>query len=230
MLQRLFSGPPGRFLASAQHAYVDLDLDGGVVAVRCNGFVRDEAALDELATAFSGVVAGVREACAPHAEPRPSGEPLPDAPWVDREHMPSGELDMRSSPWWEGWRQSAEQLGMTLEDPKAYHRVYPANPVPSVAAAVMRGTTPEGQPYRLAFHRSRHPHRARAAALFEAAPGWSGPTTKPELVTETGMWVQGDGNLVACWDPNSGPAGVVAPDLLERVRATAAQAGVAPAP
>ena len=65
------AGPAGRFLAAAHYAYVDLDLDGGMVALRCNGFLRDEAALDELAIQFSGIVAGVREACAPWFDPRP---------------------------------------------------------------------------------------------------------------------------------------------------------------
>ena len=227
LLDRLFAGPPGRFLAAAQYAYVDLDLDGAIVAVRCNGFLREEAALDEIATEFSEVVAAVREACAPYFDPRPFEQPLPEPPWVDREHPPSGELDLRSSPWWEAWRQTAAQVGMRLEDPKAYHRAYPSNPVPSAAVAVMRGTAPDGRTYRLAFHRARGPHDIRAAAVFGEDAGWSGPKTKPELVPETGMWLQGDGTVVACWDATPGPVGVVAPDLLERVRATAVQAGLA---
>ena len=71
LLDRLFAGPAGRFLAAARSAYVDLDLDGGVVAVRCNGFLRDAAALDEIAMQFSEVVAGVREACAPYLRTAP---------------------------------------------------------------------------------------------------------------------------------------------------------------
>jgi hypothetical protein len=225
-LDRLFSGWAGHFLARAPYAYVDLDLDSGIVAVRCNGFLRDEDALDQLATAFSQVVAGVRDACAPNLDPRQFDEPLPQAPWVSREHLPSGYLDLMTSPWWEGWRQTAAGLGMTLEDPKAYHRAYPGNPVPSAAVAVMRGATPNGRPYRLAFHRARHPHAARAAGVFAAPTGWSGPTTQPELVSETDMWLQGDGTVVACWDRTPGKMGVAAPDLLERVRATAVRAGV----
>ena len=226
LLDRLFGGPPGRFLAAASSAYVDLDLDGGVVAVRCNGFLRQEAALDQLAARFSEVVAGVREACAPYLDPTPFEEPLPEPPWVDREHPPAGELDLRSSPWWESWRQTAAQLEMPLEDPKAYHRAYPSNPVPSVAVAVMRGTGADQRTYRLAFHRARGPHDVRPAAVFTASPDWSGPKIKPELVPETGMWLQGDGEVVACWDGKPCPVGVAAPDLLERVRATAAHAGL----
>jgi len=227
LLDRVFSGPAGQFLAATHSAYVDLDLDSGIVAVRCNGFLRDEAALDGFAAAFSRVVAGVREACAPDLDPRPFDEPLPQAPWgVDREHMPSGYLDLMTSPWWEGWRQTASSLGLTLEDPKAYHRAYPSNPVPSAAAAVMRGTTADGRPYRLAFHRVRDSYRARAAAVFAAPAGWDGPTTTAELVGETDMWVQGDGSVVACWDRSPGQMGVVAPDLVERVRATAARVGL----
>jgi hypothetical protein len=227
LLDRLFAGPAGRFLAAARSAYVDLDLDGGIVAVRCNGFLREPTVLDEIALQFSGVVAGVREACAPYLQPRPFEEPLPEPPWVDREHPPSGELDLRSSPWWEAWRQTSTQLGMTLEDPKAYHRAYPSNPVPSVAVAVMRDTAPDGRTYRLAFHRARGPHDVRAAAVFGADAGGSGSTTQPKLIPESGMWLQGDGTVVACWDQAPGPMGVVGADLLERVRATAARTGLA---
>jgi len=88
----------------------------------------------------------------------------------------------------------------------------------------MRDTAPDGRIYRLAFHRARGPHDIRAAAVFGADPSWSGPTTTPELVPETDMWLQGDGTVVACWDGTSGPVGVVAPNLLERVHATAAHA------
>jgi hypothetical protein len=225
-LGRLFSGPAGQFLRMARHAYVDLDLDSGIVAIRRNGFLRDDDALDDLAAGFSQVVAGVREACAPNLDPRPFDEPLPEAPWMDREHLPSGYLDLMTSPWWEGWRQAAAALGMVLEDPKAYHRAYPLTPVPRAAAAVMRGSTADGRPYRLVFHRARDPHGARAGAVFAEPAGWDGPTTMPELVAETDMWIQGDGTVVACWDRTAGPMGVVAPDLVDRVRATAVKAGI----
>jgi hypothetical protein len=91
----------------------------------------------------------------------------------------------------------------------------------------MRDTAPDGRTYRLAFHRARGPHDIRAAAVFGADAGWSGPTTEPELIPETGMWLQGDGTVVGCWDQAPGPVGVAGPDLLERVRATAARAGLA---
>ncbi len=98
----------------------------------------------------------------------PFDEPLPPASWTDRESIPVTAFDMRTSPWWESYRVAAANGGLVLEDPEAYHRAFPANPVPGRAIAVLRGSGTDGRVFRLAFHTARQELAERGAVLFAA--------------------------------------------------------------
>ena len=104
-LDRLFGGEAGRVLAGLDHAFVQLTIRDGTVALVRNGFVREPAELDALVEAAGASSPGVREICDSWAEPQPFEEPLRPARWEDRESIPVTPFDMRTSPWWESYRR-----------------------------------------------------------------------------------------------------------------------------
>ena len=220
-LDRLFGGQAGRVLAGLNHAFVQLTVRDGTVALVRNGFAREPAELDELVDAAGRIVTGLREICDPWAQPQPFEEPLPAARWEDREAIPVTPFDMRTSPWWESYRGVAAEAGLVLEDPESYHRAFPANPVPGRAIAVLRGTGADGQMFRLAFHTARQELAERGAVLFAAADGGPSTAQEPSLDDATEMWSAEGGVIAACWARHSTPIGTAAADIVERGRQTA---------
>ena len=149
---------------------MQLTIRDGTVALVRNGFVREPAELDALVEAAGRIVAGAAGDLRPvGAAARRSTSRCPPARWEDRESIPVTPFDMRTSPWWEAYRVAATDRDLALEDPEAYHRAFPANPVPGRAIAVLRGTGPDGQVFRLAFHTARQELAERGAVLFPAA-------------------------------------------------------------
>ena len=106
----------------------------------------------------------------------------PPARWEDRESIPVTPFDMRTSPWWEAYRVAATDKDLALEEPEAYHRAFPANPVPGRAIAVLRGTGADGGVFRLAFHTARQEMAERGAVLFASPPGRVG-VQEPRLTS-----------------------------------------------
>jgi hypothetical protein len=184
LLGRLLEGPLIELLKRREDGFFQLIVIRGTLIARRNGFAKDAAAFDELASDLSLAAATFRRACLPEAEPRPFGEPLPAPAEVQDPTAP--ELS-RTPPFWrEAFNQLATRLGLTPEDPVAYHRAFPSLPVPGRAAAVMRGSLPgyasEG---RLAYHSERSPmvkNEMRGAVIVPASQ--SAEQTPPGGVRE----------------------------------------------
>jgi hypothetical protein len=72
-------------------------------------------------------------------------------------------------------KELAARHGAVAEDPLAYHRAFPALPVPGLAFAVLRFTPPGGDGIgRIAWHAEQSIARyntGRNAVLLQAAPG-----------------------------------------------------------
>ncbi|HYI37991.1 MAG TPA: hypothetical protein VEX39_15380, partial [Thermoleophilaceae bacterium] len=224
-LDRLFGGDVGRVLASLDHAFVQLTIRDGTVALVRNGFVREHTQLDELVDAEARIVAGLREICDPWAAPQPFDQPLPPARWVDQESVPVTAFDMRTSPWWESYRVAASDRGLELEDPDAYHRAFPTNPVPGRAIAVLRGEGPDGRVFRLAFHTARQELAERGAVLFAASGTDTAGPIEPQLHPSTDMWFAEGGGVTACWARYATPIGSADGTIEEPGRQTASGGG-----
>jgi hypothetical protein len=171
LLGRLLEGPLVDLLRRKQDGFFQLILIRGTLIVRRNGFGKDGAAFDELASDLAVAAAAVRRACLPEAAPRPFGEPLPAPP--EQQDPGAPELS-RTPPFWrEAFAGLAASLGLTLEDPVAYHRAFPSMPVPGRCASVMRGRLPGYQSEgRLAHHSERSPmatNEMRAAVIVPAS-------------------------------------------------------------
>jgi hypothetical protein len=113
---------------------------------------------------------------------------------------------------------AADNGGLVLEDPDAYHRAFPDNPVPGRAIAVLRGTEPDGSVFRVVFHTAREEMTERAAVLLAAPEG--GPTgpREPRFEQSAGMWSAKAGDVVAGWAAETGPIGSADADIAERGR------------
>lgn len=227
----IFGGPAGQALAAMGYAYIELRLDGGVLSLQRNGFVRGDAELDRLCQEGCTIAASIREAFAPRLDPRPfvTGA-LPPAPWTSRDVLPtedSSHFDLQASPSWEAYRVAAEQLGMTLESPEEYHRAFPANPAMGRARAVMRGEVDAIQgPVRLAFHTVREVLAVRGVALFAAAPDARETAPGGELIEETDQFCSVVDGVAVFWNRQSTAGDITSADLLDRSLRSARASGV----
>jgi hypothetical protein len=139
VIRALFGGAVGAVLAEVEYPYVELQIAEATVALACNGYLRDEAALDRLADRACRIAQGVRDVARAWWSPRPFDEPLPPVPPY---RQPESEIEIYSQQVRPQFEQLAGELGLTLEDPVEYHRAFPRVPIPSVALAVMRGQIP----------------------------------------------------------------------------------------
>ena len=141
----------------------------GTLVVRRNGFLHPEE-LDELGQAASLTAKRLREVCGALADPEPFGAELPAPPSSERD-LPAGFFPGEV---WRKWAlETAEEHGLELENPLAYHRAFPSVPVPGTAYVVLRGEIPQVGRGRLVIHRERDAVRP---AVLIAAPAGAEPT------------------------------------------------------
>lgn len=187
--------------ACAQRAYARLKVDHGQLSVTVDGYLSDPGELDRLGEAVSAAATGLASACEPLWEPRPFSQPLPELEWPDEmttERGLSHEIAARYPPvpWVPAMREFAANHGCVAEDPLAYHRAFPALPVPGLAFAVLRFTPPGAAAGpdggaaigRMAWHAEQTIARfntGRNAVLLPAAAGTSptpaGGVRRPDL-------------------------------------------------
>lgn len=124
-------------MGSLGASYARLRLDRGVVGVTRNGFV-DPADLDAMVVIALAVAAGMVEIARPMLAPAPFAAPLP---FPQPDSWPPG-YDRPEAHEVDVLNRVAAELGMTLEDPAAFHRAHPTCPVPGRALGVVRGVLP----------------------------------------------------------------------------------------
>jgi hypothetical protein len=171
LLGRIVDGPLVQLLERREDGFFQLLVLRGTAIARRNGFAKDDAALDQLASDLDVAAGTFRRACLPEAAPRPFAEALPGPP---EEPDPDAPALSRTPPFWrEAFAGLAARLGLAPEDTVAYHRAFPSLPVPGRAASVMRGTLPGyGSEGRLAHHSERSPmarNEMRAAVIVPAS-------------------------------------------------------------
>lgn len=155
--------------------YFGLRFSNGTLVLRRNGFVREPAMLDQLATDACASAQQFADACLPKTTPRPFEDALPPRTLDDvidlnapRDHfaIPPGE-------WQKGFREYADRHGLVHEDPRAFHLAFPKLPSPGQAAAVMRGNLPgTSRPGRVVYY-AEHPlgekQNVRGAIAFKTS-------------------------------------------------------------
>jgi hypothetical protein len=187
-VERLLSGSALRSLLEGERErpFFQMELCRGTLLVRCNGWLRDDAMLDELAGALSGVTADVRAAGLEVAQPRPFADPLPAADWPPEGVSMSGRFP--PDPWLVPLHAFAREHRLVIEDRRYYHSAFPRLPVPGRVIAVMRGPLPGTDLVgRVAWHAERPEamhNVGRNAVLLPAAP--RAEETPPAGVSVTG--------------------------------------------
>jgi hypothetical protein len=234
LLRRLFGGPLGALLRGLPHAFIELTIDAGTVALVRNGYARGERELDALAAQIAGVADGLRMACAPMGEPRPFAVALP-APRPESDSRPKGKLQSLHVDYDEMVRPAADQMGMAIEDRQAFHRAFPNQPIPGVAQGVLRGALrgssgPDGQPMYGRMVWTGDGARPlggwiRGGILVPARLGAA--TAGPVLVPETAMFAEVRDGLAASWGQKRRKLELAAPEVLEAGLATLRRLGLA---
>ena len=170
----------------------------GTLVVRRNGFLRPED-LDELGRAAGLMATRLREVCRPLAEPRPFDAQLPPLLSSEARDLPAGFYPGEA---WRKWAlETADRYGLAIENPVAYHRAFPAVPVPGTAYLVLRGEVPHVGQGRLVIHRERDAFRA---AVLLAAPLGAEPTPPGGVhLREHGARLEIAGGLLGVWSTTS---------------------------
>jgi hypothetical protein len=136
--ERQAVGTAAQPLASVGAPYVTLRLDRGVLGLRRNGFVEDDAELDALVGVAGEIADRLADLARPQLTPQPFATPLPPP---DPSTWPAGIAAPQPFET-EVFARAAAELGMAEEDPIAFHRAHPACPVPGRALGLVRGNLP----------------------------------------------------------------------------------------
>jgi hypothetical protein len=179
----------------------------GTLLVRRNGYLRAPEELDELARAASLVAGELRKACAAAATsvasagsgtPGSFSDPLLPVVW--RKGKPPMTVALLDA--WRHWAQdTAARLGLSLEDPHAYHQAFPTIPVPGTAQVVLRGELPQVGHGRLVVHREREAFRP--AAVIADPHGAEATPPGGIAFPEQGLRVEAAHGVRAAWSTSS---------------------------
>jgi hypothetical protein len=153
--------------------YAELRVDRGMLRVRRNGFVIDDAELDTFARAACGAAGALAAACLPSTAPAPFAEALPDAAWAAAD-VASMDSDLLGG-WSADLRDYAARHRCVVEDAATWHRAFPRSPIPGKAVAVLRH--PSGA--RILFTTDVPVRRLRAVRGAVAFPAAGAPDTPP---------------------------------------------------
>jgi hypothetical protein len=194
---RLFTGAAGAALSGLTHPFVEVELDRGALALRVNGFVSDDAELEQLVQTAATIADAWTEVARPLWSGADLGAPLA-AP--DPDARPPG-FPAIGPEWREAYGRIANDLGLTAEDPVELHRAAPGMPVPGTAEGVLRGpvggTTATG---RLLWtsQGARTSGSVRGAAWFPARAGATTPLGG-QLHQPTDMYAEVVDGSAWCW-------------------------------
>ena len=226
-----FGGRAGDALRECAYTYLRVEVGYGAVTLRRNGYVRSDADLDELLDRASRIAEGLAAACGKLSRPQSFDAPLPPAdagPELSKKQRALAEIADQGVT--QAGERIASELAMTPEDPRNFHRAFPAVPMPGRARLVLFGPLPGSSVtarivYTTQGIRSGSTLRGGVVlpALAAAPAGPLGGT----VVESTGMYGEAVGGIAAVWDRKRVRGRLEAADLAQRALVTARELGIA---
>ncbi|MCB1006680.1 MAG: hypothetical protein KDB35_21035 [Acidimicrobiales bacterium] len=224
LVQAVLAAGAGQVLASLPYPFVEARYAYGSLALRCNGYLVDESALDALVSQACGIAAALRSAAAPLLAPRPFqvalepdvGGPPEWAPWYP----------VTNHLWTNGFRDLAARHDLVMEQPADLHRANPRLPVAGVAHGVLRGNLPGTQvPGRLVFTGQGGVTVSQVrAGVAMAAPPDAAPTPVGGVMDPaTDMKAEIADGVIVCWNRQRSTGGMDTTELVASALATAAR-------
>ena len=226
-LPRLLAGPVGHALGALGSAsFARVVVERGMVTVKRNGYLMAPESLDEFATATCVLADGLAAWCLEGHRPAAFAQPLAPAPWQVGD--PRVVYTGLPKAWEDDFRDFAAQRGLTLEDPRDWHRQFPTVPLPGEVLAVMRATSGLRVlfPVDVPVHQLRAVRGAIAFAVADGTPdtppgGISSPDTRTTTAVRDGVGV--------VWTHRFFGYTSEAETLVDDALAAARAAGIAPA-
>lgn len=225
----LLGGGLGAALEASPHAFVEVVVAAGHVTVVRNGYA-DAHDLDSLLGVLAAAVRGACAAAAPDWVPGDFAAALPPPAWAPPQGRGSDAVDVLADGWRRAYRTVAVERGLALEDPVAFHRAFPDQPVPGRAQGVVRGHLADlGTTGRLAWFAdgvAPVDGWVRGAVLF---PSSAPPTPRGGVLDrETGLWAEVADGVAACWTSRRLRGRLAANEVLAGAAATARRLGLLP--
>jgi hypothetical protein len=144
VVDELLRGPVSDVLAFQHRLGFELRVEYGQVIVSQQDFLTRDENLDALVAAAELVAEGVRRICAPPLALATLDRPLPPPRWLPTVRRHPGDvhtlLPIRARL--DRVVAIADERGLAVEDPRAFHTAFPAINVPGEAFAVLRGRLP----------------------------------------------------------------------------------------
>ncbi len=143
-VERLLAGPIRALLAVQQGLGFEIRVEYGQVIVSRQDFLRRDEDLDALVAAAEALARAVADICVPQAGSRPLATPLPPPEWLASVRR---KPNKKHTLWPIGARletvvRIAEERGMAVEDPRAFHVAFPGCNHPGESFGVLHGRLP----------------------------------------------------------------------------------------
>lgn len=143
-VERILTGPIREALAVQQGLGFEIRIEYGQVIVSRQDFLKRDEDLDDLVATADALARGVGAVCAAPVDARALGTEIGEPEWLASVRRdPKGKHTL----WPIGARlervvQIADERGMAVEDPRAFHAAFPGLNVPGEAFGVLRGRLP----------------------------------------------------------------------------------------
>jgi hypothetical protein len=143
-VERILAGPVRELLSAQQGLGFEIRIEYGQVIVARQDFLKGDEDLDALVAAADALACAVRDICVPPSAAHPLATELPAPQWLAavRRHP-----KRKHTLWPIGARleqvvQVADERGMAVEDPRAFHAAFPGINVPGEPFGVLHGRLP----------------------------------------------------------------------------------------
>jgi hypothetical protein len=143
-VERILAGPVRELLSAQQGLGFEIRIEYGQVIVSRQDFLKRDDDLDALVAAADALARAVRDICVPSNAVHPLATQLPAPEWLAavRRHPKRKHTSWPIGARLEQVVKVADERGMAVEDPRAFHAAFPGINVPGEPFGVLHGRLP----------------------------------------------------------------------------------------